>query len=151
LSVLGLTDRAADLYRLGIYGNTMTTNPRALDVACAVLDAVTPALRRNIRERGAEFLDKLEGLRARFPDLITGVQGSGLLFCAELRSDIPVVGFGAVEEACRKAGLGVIHGGRNALRFTPHFAVTSAEVDLVIELLVEGFSALGSEAKAASK
>ncbi len=151
LSVLGLTDRAADLYRLGIYGNTMTTNPRALDVACAVLDAVTPALRRNIRERGAEFLDKLEGLRARFPDLITGVQGSGLLFCAELRSDIPVVGFGAVEEACRKAGLGVIHGGRNALRFTPHFAVTSAEVDLVIELLVEVFSALGSEAKAASK
>jgi acetylornithine/succinyldiaminopimelate/putrescine aminotransferase len=27
----------------------------------------------------------------------------------------------------------VIHGGANSLRFTPHFNVTSAEVDLVVE------------------
>ncbi len=40
------------LYRKGVYGNTMTTNPRAMDVACAVLGLLTPALRANIRERG---------------------------------------------------------------------------------------------------
>jgi 4-aminobutyrate aminotransferase-like enzyme len=54
------------LYRKGIYGNTMTTNPRAMDVACAVLDMLTPALRENIRERGREFLDKLEKLKANW-------------------------------------------------------------------------------------
>ena len=40
LSVLALTEEAALLYRKGIYGNTMTSNPRAMDVACAVLESV---------------------------------------------------------------------------------------------------------------
>ena len=31
--------------------------------------------------------------------------------------------------------MGVIHGGQNALRFTPHFAITSAEIDLIIGIL----------------
>jgi acetylornithine/succinyldiaminopimelate/putrescine aminotransferase len=33
----------------------------------------------------------------------------------------------------RERGIGVIHGGTNSLRFTPHFGVTSEEVDLVVE------------------
>ena len=32
----------------------------------------------------------------------------------------------------REHGLGVIHGGTNSLRFTPHFGITDEEVDLVI-------------------
>ena len=39
LSVLAVSDHAATLYKKGIYGNTMTANPRALDVACAALEA----------------------------------------------------------------------------------------------------------------
>ena len=30
-------------------------------------------------------------------------------------------------------GIGVIHGGENSLRFTPHFQITSAEIDLIID------------------
>jgi acetylornithine/succinyldiaminopimelate/putrescine aminotransferase len=52
LSVLAVNARAADLYRKGVYGNTMTTNPRALDVACELLSQLTPALRANLRNRG---------------------------------------------------------------------------------------------------
>jgi len=64
------------------------------------------------------------------------VQGSGLLLCAELDPEtLPVVGFGCVEEWCRLNGLGVIHGGKNALRFTPHFDITSEEIDLVIDIV----------------
>src|SRR5690606_14918108 len=33
LSVLAVGERAAGLYHKGVYGNTMTANPRALDVA----------------------------------------------------------------------------------------------------------------------
>src|SRR5262249_6015334 len=62
LSVLALSERASALYRKGIYGNTMTTNPRALDVACAVLASITPALRANIRERGAEIVRRFRTL-----------------------------------------------------------------------------------------
>jgi acetylornithine/succinyldiaminopimelate/putrescine aminotransferase len=136
LSVLAMGQAQADLYRVGIYGNTMTTNPKALEVACTVLDNITPALRQNIRERGVEFVEKLKALQAELPEgVITNVQGTGLLFSAELRKDIPVVGFTSVEVWCRKHGLGVIHGGENSLRFTPYFRITSAEVDLVIEVV----------------
>ena len=138
LSVVGLSQRAADLYVVGIYGNTMTTNPRALETAVSVLDRITPELRKNIRERGVEFVTKLRGLAAEIPGTITQVQGTGLLLCAELDPDkLPVVGFECVEEWCRINGLGVIHGGQNALRFTPHFSITSAEIDLIINVLRE--------------
>ena len=136
LSVLGLSERAAKLYVVGIYGNTMTTNPRALETAVAVLSKITPELRANIIEKGDEFLTKLGELQKEFPNEITLVQGSGLLLCAELDPEtLPVVGFGCVEEWCRLNGLGVIHGGKNALRFTPHFGITSEEIDLVIDIV----------------
>ena len=135
LSVLGLNERAADLYVVGIYGNTMTTNPRALETAVAVLETITPELRQNIRGRGAEFVMKLNALSDELPGTIIKVQGTGLLISAELEPSIlTVVGFDEVEVWCRKHGLGVIHGGVNALRYTPHFNITSEEVDLVIDI-----------------
>ena len=133
LSVLAVGERAAKLYRKGIYGNTMTTNPRAMDVACAVLEGLTPALRSNIRERGAEFVRKLETLARELPGMITGVQGTGLLFSCELAPDFKCYGTQSTEEYMREHGVGVIHGGVNSLRFTPYFNVRSDEVDLVVD------------------
>ena len=132
LSVLAVTAAVADLYRTGVYGNTMTTNPRAMDVACAVMESLSPAVRQNIIERGKEFVTKLEAVRAELPELITKVQGTGLLFSCELSDTFKCYGDGSTEEYLREQGIGVIHGGANSLRFTPHFAITSDEVDLVV-------------------
>ena len=111
LSVLGLSPRAAEFYVVGIYGNTMTTNPRALETAVAVLDQITPELRTNIRERGNELVEKLTALAEKMPEIILKVQGTGLLCSAELDPEThQVVGFGQVEELCRTMGLGIIHG-----------------------------------------
>ena len=142
LSVLGMNDRASSMYVVGIYGNTMTTNPRALETAVAVLEQITPELRKNIKERGEEFVAKLKQLGEELPGTITKVQGTGLLLSAELEpSKYPVVGFDAVEPWCRRRGLGVIHGGHNALRFTPHFRITSEEIDLIIKIVKESLIA----------
>jgi len=133
LSVLALDEEVAALYRKGIYGNTMTTNPRAMDVACAVLNGITPALRRNIRERGQEFLDRFRDLQRELGDRITGVQGTGLLFSLELNSRLyKCYGADSTEEYLRMNGCNVIHGGQNSLRFTPHFAITSDEIELIV-------------------
>ena len=132
LSVLAVTERAEKLYRKGIYGNTMTTNPRAMDVACAVLGALTPELRANIQARGREFVAKLEQLARELPGMITNVQGTGLLFSAELSPNFKCYGTGSTEEYLREHGYGVIHGGTNSLRFTPPFTITGEEVDLII-------------------
>ena len=129
-------EKAAELYVTGIYGNTMTTNPRALETAVAVLESITPELRQNIRQRGKELKNKLEKLMSEFPESIISVQGTGLLVCAELHPEkLPVIGFGCVEEWCRLNGLGVIHGGENALRFTPRFGITTSEIDIIIDVV----------------
>ncbi len=137
LSVLAVNERAAGLYRKGIYGNTMTANPRALDVACTVLGMLTPEIRHNIRDKGAEFIRKLELLKGELGGLITKVQGTGLLFSCELAPEFKCSGADSAEEYLRQQGIGVIHGGANSLRFTPHFNVSSAEVDLIIGQLRE--------------
>jgi acetylornithine/succinyldiaminopimelate/putrescine aminotransferase len=111
----------------------MTANPRALDVAVATLAELTDEVRANIRDRGQEFLQKLEGLKTELGGMITKVQGTGLLFSCELANDYKCYGEGSTEEYMRERGVGVIHGGANSLRFTPHFRVTSAEVDLIVE------------------
>ena len=132
LSVLVVTERTASLYRKGIYGNTMTSNPRALDVALVTLDQLTDQVRANIRARGKEFVDRLNTLKDELGGLITKVQGTGLLFSCELAPQFKCYGAGSTEEYLRERGIGVIHGGANSLRFTPHFNITSEEVDMVI-------------------
>jgi acetylornithine/succinyldiaminopimelate/putrescine aminotransferase len=135
LSVLAVGKRAAELYKKGLYGNTMTTNPRALDVACTVMAQVTPALRDNIRARGSEAIEKLEKLKAELGGLITKVQGTGLLFSCELAAQFKCYGAGSTEEWLRERGIGVIHGGVNSLRFTPTFNITSEEIDLLVSMV----------------
>jgi len=135
LSVLAVNERAAQLYRKGIYGNTMTANPRALDVACATLAQLTPQVRANITERGAEALQRLEALKKELGGLITRVQGTGLLFSCELAAGFKCYGAGSTEEWLRQHGINVIHGGENSLRFTPHFEMDSEELELLVSLV----------------
>ena len=78
---------------------------------------------------------------ARFPKDITRVEGTGLLFAVHLDPKrIKVVGIGGIEEYLRIKGLGVIHGGKNALRFTPHFAINSTEVDMIVDAVEEALN-----------
>jgi acetylornithine/succinyldiaminopimelate/putrescine aminotransferase len=135
LSILAMTPEAASLYRTGVYGNTMTANPRAMDVGTAVLGMVTDEVRSNIVERGEEFLEKLGALATELNGPITSVKGTGLLFSCELDPSFKAYGAGSLEEYMRMHGVGVIHGGENSLRFTPHFLVTSEEVDLIVALV----------------
>ena len=132
LSILALTPESAALYRKGIYGNTMTANPRAMDIGAAVLGMVTDEVRQNIVDRGNEFVDKLRALAEELDGPITKVEGTGLLFSCELDPSFKAYGTDSAEEFMRMQGIGVIHGGENSLRFTPHFQVTSDEVDLII-------------------
>ena len=113
----------------------MTANPRALDVACAVLAQLTPALRTNIQQRGKQALAMLEALKSELDGRITKVQGTGLLFSCELAPGYKGYGAGSTEEWMREHGIGVIHGGENSLRFTPHFETQADELDLLVSMV----------------
>ena len=95
-------------------------------------------------------LDLTDKLKAELPGYITKVQGTGLLFSCELAPAFKCYGAGSTEEWMREHGYGVIHGGANSLRFTPHFNVGADEVDLLVDgvrrALVEGPRAVSSPA-----
>jgi 4-aminobutyrate aminotransferase-like enzyme len=134
LSVLALSADVAAMYRSGLYGNTMTTNPRALDVAIAVLDSFGDDRRTNIRERGAQLVEGLSALGAETDGGITSAQGTGLLASCALASRYKTYGKDSIEDYLRRHGLGVIHGGECSLRYTPVFDVTAKEIDLIVAL-----------------
>jgi len=142
LSVLALSDSCASAYRRGLYGNTMTSNPRAMDIGLAVLNSLNDELRENIRARGLELVTKLAALADDTDGAIVGVQGTGLLLSCELDERYKVFGSDSTEDYLRCNGLAVIHGGTHSLRYTPVFDIGEKEVDLIVSLtrqaLLEG-------------
>jgi len=116
-----------------LYGNTMTSNPRALDVAVAVLGSFDTKRRENIRARGEELANGLHALM-EITDGITSTQGTGLLVSCALAPRYKAYGANSTEDYLRRKGLGVIHGGEQSLRYTPVFNITSKEVDLIVQL-----------------
>lgn len=136
VSVLALSETATTAYASGTYGNTMTANPRGLAVVSAVLRNMTPELRQNIRDRGRELLAGLMELQRRYPALVNGVTGTGLLVAAELNAELATVsGAKGVGRLLRRNGIGFISGGKNGLRFTPHFRITTREVQIIVDAL----------------
>ena len=142
LSVLALSDDCAQSYRRGMYGNTMTSNPRAMDIGVAVLDSLSDGLRDNIRARGRDLLAKLAALADETDSAVISAQGTGLLLSCELDERYKIHGSDSTEDYLRRIGLAVIHGGARSLRYTPVFDIDEKEVDLIVNLtrqaLLEG-------------
>ncbi len=152
LSVIALSGPVAAQYVTGLYGNTMTGNPRAMEVGCTVLDAVTPEIRKNIRERGLEFIAKFQALSKEFPGAIEQVVGTGLMVSAMLNPKrYCVLGAGGFEEFMRVNGIEMIHGGECGLRFTPSFSITGAEIDMIVSVMRKGLKELELKGEALAK
>ncbi|CAD7944697.1 unnamed protein product [Amoebophrya sp. A25] len=146
VSCLAMSPRAQSFYKHGVYGNTMTGNPRACAVSTAVLKLLTKEMRKNIVQMGKYAVAKYKELQKEFPDLITNVTGTGLLYAVQLNDSIfQVVAADGAEYWLRQQGLGVIHGGHNALRFTPRFEITKAEIDMQIDMVSAFLKRMNSE------
>lgn len=142
LSVLAMRAPIAERFPPGLYGNTMTGNPKALEIGCETLARVDSELTANIRERGEDFKRMLEEVADTFPKVATHVTGSGLLLALHICSDYTVDVEKGLEYICRTNGLNVIHGGANALRFTPHFLITEEEIGLVRTILEQSLASM---------
>jgi len=120
----------------------MTTNPKALAVACHVLDSLDDGRREHIRNAGRQLKEGFENLAKEVPG-ITRVDGTGLMVCAHLDPELYTVnGRGGFEEYLRLNGIEMIHGGENGLRFTPHFALDENEIELILHTVRAGMEAL---------
>jgi acetylornithine/succinyldiaminopimelate/putrescine aminotransferase len=147
VSIIALSHRAVASYKRGVYGNTMTTNPRACEIVATIVESLSEdggVVRNNICEMGDYAVNEFKKLQARYPKAITNVTGTGLLYAVHLDVQVyPVVAIAGAEYWLRSQGVGVIHGGENALRFTPHFNVGKDEIDLQVNTLEKFLKATG--------
>lgn len=142
LSVLALKNEVSEKYEVGTYGNTMCANPKALDIGFETLNRLDKDVSINIVKQGNNFVSMLNSLKKLYPHVIEEVTGTGLLIAAHINKNYKVVGENGLEINCRKRGLNVIHGGKNALRFTPHFLINENEIALVKSILKDVFEDL---------
>jgi acetylornithine/succinyldiaminopimelate/putrescine aminotransferase len=136
ISMVGLSERASKLHNCGIYGNTMTSTPRACEIIMGVLREIEEEkIPGNIEIVGEYALLRFKELQEKYPTVIEKVTGCGLLYAVHLNmSKVHVINDG-VERFMRHHGIGVIHGGVNALRFTPQLKITKEEIDLQVKTL----------------
>ncbi|VBB18104.1 aminotransferase class III-fold pyridoxal phosphate-dependent enzyme [Yasminevirus sp. GU-2018] len=140
LSILAVKNR--DMYKYGIYGNTMTANPRGLDVGTCVLRKLTPELKANIVAKGQQLKSRLMNLMSEFPTIINGVTGTGLLVAVHLNEKFNVFD---LEKRMRLRGVNLIHGGKNGLRLTPWFNIDDNEIELIYTVMRSVFDEVHRE------
>ena len=141
---LGGVIARADLWRWppGAHGSTYGGNPLACAAALATLRVIEEeGLVGNAAARGAELLAGLADLQARYPQLVTGVRGLGLMIGLELASGELAA---AVEAACFRRGLLVLRAGERVVRLCPPLIVTAEQCATALRLLAAALEACAS-------
>ncbi len=125
------TDEVAKAFKPGDHGTTFGGNPLACAAANVVIDTISqPAFLAHVKEISAYFRGKLDGLAAKYPQLVKEVRGQGLLLGMELTQP----GAAAVND-CLAHGVIINCTMGNVLRFVPPLIITESDVDTVIAAL----------------
>jgi len=133
-----LTQAVADTLEPGDHGSTFAAGPLVCAVAHAVFNHInTPEFLGQVRANGDYLAARLQHDVAKSP-LIAGVRGKGLMW--GLLSVPPA---GDIVAEARKHGLIILVAGANVVRLLPPLTIKQAEIDLLIERLMQTLDALG--------
>ncbi len=125
------TAEAAKGMTAGTHGTTYGGNPLAMAVGNAVLDVVlAPGFLDDVRRKGLLIRQRLAALEDRYPDIIAGVRGEGLMLGLVTR--VPPGDF--VVEGRRQHIL-TIPAAENAVRLLPPLTITDAEISEAVDRL----------------
>ena len=125
------TAEAASAMKPGTHGSTFGGNPLAMAVANAVLDVMLEDGFLPEVERVARLLrDKLNELAARYPQVLAGVRGSGLMMGL-----VCVVPNTEVIAKLRDEGLLTVGAAENVIRLLPPLIIGESHVDEAVEAI----------------
>ncbi len=123
VGVLLATREAASGMTVGTHGSTYGGNPLAMAVGNAAVDELLkPELKQHVNDVAGYFVQQLQGLKARYPDVIDDVRGKGLLIGVKLKTPNR-----AFMQHARDAHLLIAGGGDNCIRFLPPLIITESE------------------------
>jgi acetylornithine/N-succinyldiaminopimelate aminotransferase len=138
------TMEAAKGMTVGTHGSTYGGNPLAMAVALAAFDEIArPEMMEHVQRLAGYFVQQLEHLRSRFPDVIVDIRGKGLLIGIKL--GVNNRGF---MQLARDNRLLVAGGGDNCIRLLPPLIMTEDEAREVLERLARTCEAARAELEA---
>lgn len=126
-------EKWAHVFAPGDHGSTFGGN--ALSCAScytAITEMKRLELDKVAAKTGAYFKEKLEGLKAKYPDKVTDVRGKGLILGLELAK-----AGGALVPAALKKGFIINCTAGNVLRFVPPLIIGEKDIDGLIGVLDE--------------
>ena len=124
-------DFVADAFEPGDHGTTFGGNPLATAAGLAVFEVFEKEdLLKNCTVMGNLFKEKLETLKAKYPDKIEDVRGVGLLIGIEPKADIAPTVYKKLFE--NKILTSNCYG---TIRIAPPLNITEEEIDLFINIL----------------
>jgi acetylornithine aminotransferase/acetylornithine/N-succinyldiaminopimelate aminotransferase len=131
------TDDIAAAFTPGTHASTFGGNPVAAAAAAASLEViVAEGFLPGVRQRGEYFQTQLQQLTARFPDLVAGVRGLGLILGLVLTEKGVALGSDIVKKMFERGFL-CNFAGNVALRFVPPLIVSEQEIDRFIAALTD--------------
>jgi acetylornithine/N-succinyldiaminopimelate aminotransferase len=131
------TERAAEGMTVGAHGSTFGGNPLAMAVGLAAFDEISrPETLENVLRVSGYLGQQLQGLKDRFPDVVSDVRGKGMLIGVQL-----IPNNREVMALARDHGLLIAGGGDNCVRLLPPLNLTIEEAQEAIERLERTFEA----------
>jgi len=131
------TEKIAASLIVGSHASTFGGNPVAAAAAVEVLRIMlADGFLESVREKSRYFVEKLQGVAARYPHLAIGVRGRGLLLGLVLTEKGIGQGMDIVQRMFEEGAL-INFAGNKVLRFVPPLIVSPGEIDLLIEKLCQ--------------
>ncbi|HET6475419.1 MAG TPA: aspartate aminotransferase family protein [Thermoleophilia bacterium] len=143
LGAFAMTDDVAARLEAGDHGGTYCGNPLACAVAEAVIRYLIDAdVAARVEELGGEALARMESWSERFPEVVAGARGAGLLLLVELRDEATA---SAVAAECLRRGVFVRQTQGSGIRVFPALTIEREELDEGLTVLEESIAALAGD------
>lgn len=130
-----LSDRVARTVSPGDHGTTYGGNLLACRAALTFLDVVD-GMHDSMRVASARLFERLSGMAAARPAIVTDIRGTGLIAGIEVTVDAL-----AVVNAALERGLIVNRTSGTVLRLLPPYIVTPADIDVAVDILDQAIGA----------
>ncbi|MDF3036499.1 MAG: argD [Paucimonas sp.] len=123
------TKDIASSFTVGSHGTTYGGNPLGASVALAVLETInTPEFLGRVKEAGARLRAGLQAIVQEFPNVFSGVRGTGMMLGLILAEGFKGKAKDFLKAAEAEA-LMILMAGPDVLRFVPALIASDAEID----------------------
>jgi acetylornithine/N-succinyldiaminopimelate aminotransferase len=136
------TEAAAKGMGVGAHGSTYGGNPLAMAVANAVLDVMlAPGFMEHVRTMGAELVARLEVTVAKYPKLLKGVRGRGLMIGLMCQDDTKPLVLKLRENRLLSVGAA-----NNVIRLLPPLIIEDHHIDEAMTIIDSSCAQLSGRA-----